>query len=97
MFTFHNLFQAAAGLCIMALVFSLWGEPAPGAYPDLYVGVFWTVLTVVFPVRRQRLQEEEMTRRTGPIVCPAQAGVYRLGIWLLLWVMCLPRTGGVYR
>ena len=48
MFTFHNLFNACAGLCIMALILSLWGEPAPGAYPDLYVGVFWTVLTVVF-------------------------------------------------
>ena len=48
MFTFHNLFNACAGLCIMALILSLWGEPAPGAYPDLYVGVFWTVLTVIF-------------------------------------------------
>ena len=48
MFTFHNLFNGAAGLCIMALILSLVGEPAPGAYPDLYVAVFWTVLAVVF-------------------------------------------------
>ena len=48
MFTFRNFFNACAGLCIMALIFSLGREPAPGAYPDLYVGVFWTVLTVVF-------------------------------------------------
>ena len=33
MFTFHNLFQAAAGLCIMALVFSLWGETRPRRLP----------------------------------------------------------------
>ena len=24
------------------------GRTRPGAYPDLYVGVFWMVLTVVF-------------------------------------------------